>query len=125
MQVKINTRGRFHAITIKESQFAANMTAELDQTVLPFLQNDVKNVILNLKDIQNMDIAAAQHLVKLQGHFSQANASFVICALQKAQAKKLDQLGLLDTLNTAPTEKEAADIVHMEELERELTDKED
>jgi len=122
MEVKIDTREKFHAITILESHFAANMTAELDQCLVLMPQNGVKNVILNLKDIQIMDNAAAEYLVKTQQRFYEANASFVICELRKELEQNLDADGLLELLNVTPTEGEASDIVQMEEIERELLD---
>jgi anti-anti-sigma regulatory factor len=120
MQLKINTSEKFHAITIQEPHLSANMTAELDGCLLPFLQQVVKNVVLIGKDIQNMDDAAGEHLVKLQQTFYDREASFVICELQDAVETKLDELGLLELMNVTPTESEAWDIVQMEEIEREL-----
>ena len=122
MKFKIDTREKFHAITILETTLAANMTEELDKTLLSQLQNDVKNVVLVLKDIQSLDIAAAEHLVATQQTFYENNASFVICEINKVIEKKLDDDGLLELMNTTPTESEAFDIVQMEEIERELLD---
>ena len=122
MKFKIDTREKFHAITILETTLAANMTEELDKSLLSQLQNDVKNVVLVLKDIQKMDIAAAEHLVATQQTFYENNASFVICEINKVIEKKLDEEGLLELMNITPTESEAYDIVQMEEIERELLD---
>ncbi|HTQ65900.1 MAG TPA: STAS domain-containing protein [Puia sp.] len=124
MQVKIDTREKFHAITIRETNLAANMTAELDRYLLPLLQNDVKNVVLVLKDIQTIDNAAAENLVQIQHQFYENNSSFVICELKPELEKNLDEDGLLELMNVCPTESEASDIVQMEEIERELLDEE-
>ena len=56
MQVKIDTKEKFHAITISESNLAANMTADLEQCLLPILEKEVKNVVLILKDTQNLQL---------------------------------------------------------------------
>ncbi len=125
MQVKIDTREKFYAITIKEHALAANMTADLDKCLLPLFQNDVKSVVLILKDTQNIDNAAAEYLVKTQQAFYENSASFVICELQQAVEESLDERGFLELLNAAPTESEAGDIVQMEEIERELLDEEE
>jgi anti-anti-sigma factor len=125
MQVKIDTRQNFHAITITEKAVAANMTAELDSRLLPLLQHDVRNVVLNLKDIESMDNAAAEYLVKTQQLFYDHNASFVICELQRSVEEKLDQSGLLEIMNITPTESEAADVISMEAIERDLLDEEE
>lgn len=122
MQFKFDTSEKFHAIQIKEPVLSANMTEDLDACLMPLMQQEVKNVVLNLQDIQNMDNAAGERLVQLQQLFYEQNGSFVICCLQKQVEKALDDADLLELLNTAPTESEAWDIVHMEEIERELGD---
>ena len=122
MQFKIDTSEKFHAIQIKEPVLSANMTEELDACLMPLLQQEVKNVVLILQDIQTIDNAAGEHLVKLQQSFYDQNASFVLCCLQKQVEKALDAADLLELLNVAPTESEAWDIIHMEEIERELGD---
>ena len=120
MQVKIDTSEKFHAITLKESVLSANMTEEMDACLLPLLKNDVKNVVLNLQDIQMIDGAAGAQLVKLQQIFYEQNASFVVCCLQPQVEESLDKADLLELMNITPTESEAKDIVQMEEIEREL-----
>ena len=120
MKVKIDTREKFSAITIAEPILAANMAAELHEYLLTTLQNDVKNVVLILKDIQKIDTAAAELLVKLQQTFYENSASFVICELSTEVQRSLEDNGLLHLMNTTPTESEAIDIVQMEEIEREL-----
>jgi len=120
MQVKIDTREKFHAITIKEPVLAANMTEELEESLLPLLEQDIKNVVLILKDIQIVEDAAAEGLVKIQQAFYDNGNSFVICELTPAVEKSLEDNSLLEMMNVTPTESEAWDIVQMEEVEREL-----
>ena len=120
MQVKIDTREKFHAITITEPVLAANMTEELDQCLLPILEKDVKNVVLILKDTQTVEDAAAEDLVRIQQAFYDNSSSFVICELAPAVEKSLEDNGLLELMNVTPTESEAWDIIHLEEVERDL-----
>ena len=120
MEVKINTKEKFHAITLPGGSLSATMTEELGACLLPYLQNDVKNIVLILKDIQNLDIAAAQKLLTIQQTFYENNASFVICEVQGPVEDFLEQHELLELMNVTPTESEAWDIVQMEEVEREL-----
>jgi anti-anti-sigma regulatory factor len=132
MLFKIDTKEKFHAITVNEPVFTALMAAELTDLLLPYLQNDaqlpqkqIKNVILNLKELQNIDEQAGEKLVKLQQIFYENQASFVICELQEPVEKILDSFNLLEIMNTTPTESEAWDIVQMEEIERELMEGEE
>jgi anti-anti-sigma factor len=120
MEVKIDTREKFHVITILESHLAANMTEDMENHLIPLLKNAVKNVVVKCKDIRTMDIAAAESLVRLQQTFYENNASFVLCEFNSTVEQFLDQEGLLELMNTTPTESEAWDIVQMEEIEREF-----
>jgi len=129
MQVKIDTKEKFHAITVPGPELSADMTEELGNVLLPYLQNDgsgadgpVKNIILILQDIQTIGETAAGKLVELQQKFYENSASFVICGLQKQVEEFLDEIELLELMNVTPTESEAWDIVQMEEIERELLD---
>jgi len=124
MQVKTNTKEKFHVTTVAGATLTADMAAELTDLLLPYLQNDVKNVILNLKELQSLDEIAAEKLVKLQQNFYEKNSSFVICEIQKPVEDFLDNVNLLEIMNTTPTESEAMDIVQMEEIEREFLNEE-
>ena len=125
MQVKIDTKEKFHVITVPGPSISASMTEELANTLLSFLQNDVKNVVLNANQVETIDMAAAEKLVFVQQKFYENNSSFVICALQKPVEKFLDENELLEMMNVTPTESEAWDIVQMEEIEREMLDEDD
>ena len=129
MQYKTDTKEKFHAITVSGPELSATMTDELGDCLMPYLQNDaclpdrqVKNLILILKDIESIDIAAAEKLVYIQQKFYENSASFVICELQKKVEDFLDQNELLEMMNVTPTLSEAWDIVQMEEIEREFLD---
>ncbi len=125
MVVKIDTRQKFHVITLNSPVLSANMTAELTNSLLPLIQNDVKNVVFNLRGLEDIDEAAAENMVKLQQYFYENNASFVLCELPKQTEEFLDEKGLLELMNITPTESEAWDIVQMEEIERDLLGEEE
>jgi anti-anti-sigma factor len=122
MEVKIDTKEKFHAITVPGPTLSASMTEELASCLLPYLQNDVKNLVLILKDIETIDNAAGEKLVEIQQSFYENNASFVICEMQPGVEQFLDQSELLELMNVTPSQSEAWDIVQMEEIERELLD---
>ena len=124
MKVKTDTKEKFHVITVQESSMSADMAAKLSDLLLPYLQNDVKNVILNLKELQSLDEISAEKLVKLQQNFYEKNSSFVVCEIQKPVEDFLDSVNLLEIMNTTLTESEAMDIVQMEEIEREFLNEE-
>jgi anti-anti-sigma regulatory factor len=120
MNFKIDTKQKFTVITPLEFHLSDNLTAELNQTAQTCLQTDIKNVVLNMKEVVSLDEGAATNLMILQQSFYESNTSFVICEMQPAVSEKLEQMELLETMNVTPTESEAWDIVQMEEIEREL-----
>ncbi|NDF98786.1 MAG: STAS domain-containing protein [Chitinophagia bacterium] len=111
MEVKIDTKERFHVVSITAACFTATMAEELSQKLTPYLELDVKssespgNIVLKMTAVTALDPEGAQALQLLQQRFYEHNRSFVI-------------------MNVTPTESEAWDIVQMEEIERELLDNE-
>ena len=122
MNVKTDTKEKFHAITVTDPILSATMTDGIGECLLPYLQNDVKNLVLILKNVTSIDTVAAEKLVYIQQKFYENSASFVICELQKQVEDFLDQHELLEIMNITPTQSEAWDIVQMEEIEREFLD---
>ena len=120
MLVKIDTKEIFHVITLNSTNIAANMTAEIHNSLHPLLQTAVKSVVFNLMNIESIEPAAAESLATLQQYFYENNASLVYCELQKPVEELLEEQCLLELMNITPTESEAWDIVQMEEIEREL-----
>ena len=122
MKVKIDTKEKFNVISINEDHLSANMTDELSELLLSYLNNEIKNLVLSFVAVNNIDQAAAEKIVELQQLFYDNNASFVVCELQPQVEKFLDQNELLERMNVTPTQSEAWDIVQMELIERELLD---
>ena len=122
MEVKIDTKEKFHVITLPQAELSATMTEELSDRLLSFLQSDIKNIVLNLKELRSIDNISAEKLVKVQQKFYENDASLVICEVQPQVEEFLDKDQLLEMMNITPTESEAWDIIQMEEIERELLD---
>ncbi len=120
MLVKLDTKEKFHVITILEPALTANMTEDLERTFNNCTQNGVKNIIMNLAAVSKMDVGTAMTLCNMQQNSYENNHSFVICCLQKELEQWLDSQELLELMNVTPTESEAMDIVQMEEIEREM-----
>lgn len=130
MHFKIDTKERFRVITVQESYLSATMAEELANKLIPYLQNVGENgqelanvnanIVLVIKEVEGLEKEAGEILCQLQQKFYEHQASFVICNLQPAVEKMLDDLSLLELMNVTPSESEAWDIVQMEEIEREL-----
>ena len=120
MNVKIDTKEKFTVFTPSESSITANMTAEFKDMLLANLQKPVPHVILNFKQVDQVDNQTADMLSEIQQLYYEKNYSFIVCELQKDVEHKLDEQNILELMNTTPTESEAWDVVQMEEIEREL-----
>jgi len=120
MNVKLDTKEKFTVITPQETSLSANMTEELNQLLLPYLQKDIPHIVFNMHVIASIDETAGEAIAMIQQKFYEENSSFVICNMQEAVEKLLDEHELLELMNVTPTESEAWDIVQMEEVEREL-----
>lgn len=120
MNVKLETKERFHVIKMLSPCASAIMAEELNNLVWNCLKTSVKNIIIDMADVEDMDQDFAQNLVKLQEQAIEENRSLVMYNFQKNTLKKLEESELSDFLNITPTESEAWDIIHMEEIEREM-----
>lgn len=120
MNVKIDTKEKFTVITPETTELSANMTAELNDLLLPYLQKDIPHVVLNLSNVKNIDNDSGTALARIQSTFYENHCSFVICELSEGVERLLEEKELLELMNITPTESEAWDIVQMEEVEREL-----
>lgn len=125
MLIKSDTKEKFHVITLSESQISASIADDMAVQILAFLQEEVKNVVLNLTAVSAIELPAAEKLVQIQQQFYENGSSFVICNLQPPVEQFLDENELLELMNVTPTESEAWDIVQMEEMEREMFGEDD
>lgn len=120
MNVKIDTKEIFHVISILDTDLTANMSASFLAIIVKKQEEDAKSLILDLNHVDSIDQSFASGLKSLSAQIYAEQKSFVICKLKEAVKEKLAEWGILDDLNTTPTESEAWDIVQMEEIEREL-----
>jgi hypothetical protein len=115
MNVKIDTKERFTVITPEFHQFTAILSEEFNKMLLDYLTKPTPHVILNFKNIHDINEIEALAIIQTQCSFYEHNVSCVICEIQKSILPLFE-----DSPNITPTESEAWDILQMEEIEREL-----
>ena len=120
MNVKIDTKERFTVITPEEAHLPVNMTEELNQLLLSYLQKDIPHLVLKMENVQSIDEPVAEHIAKVQQQFYEKDCSFVISNLQKEVKELFEKKELLEFMNYTSSESEAWDIVQMEEIERDF-----
>src|SRR6476469_3304754 len=103
MEVKTDTKEKFHVIRVETPELSANMAAELNRRLEELLKGTIKNIVLNLASVGAMVEEAAEMLVRSQQAFYEQGASFVICHLTEGVESFLDEKGLLEMMNVTPT----------------------
>ena len=120
MEVKIDTKEILHVITIEEKKLAANMTEEIKNPLLFYLDQPIKNIVVDFAKVDEIEQPAAITLLNIQQAFYDAGSSMVFCNLKPDVEKFFENQEILKDLNVTPTVSEACDIVQMEEIEREF-----
>lgn len=120
INVKIDTKERFTVITPEEAHLPVNMTEELNQLLLSYLQKDIPHVVLKMEHVQTLDESIAENIAQVQQQFYEKDCSFVISNLQKEVKELFEKKELLESMNFTASESEAWDIVQMEEIERDF-----
>lgn len=120
MDFKIDTKEKFTVFTPDVALFPANITEEIRLC----LQKEVRNVVLNLKNVTTISESDAENIGQLHRQFYDNNSSFVICEVNSEVEKLFEEADVLEYLNITPTESEAWDIIQMEEIERDLLNEE-
>ena len=125
MELKIDTKEKYQLLTPAGATITAIIAAEIVTVCNKCLESPLKNMVLNLENVEEIAPDACQTLTDLQQAFYDKSASFVMCCLSSKLETAFDELGLLEVLNLTPTLSEASEIVMMEEIERELLDSDD
>jgi len=125
MELKIDTKEKYQLLTPAGATITAIIAAEIVTVCNKCLESPLKNMVLNLENVEEIAPDACQTLTDLQQAFYDKSASFVMFCLSSKLETAFDELGLLEVLNLTPTLSEASDIVMMEEIERELLDSDD
>ena len=120
MKVKIDTKEKMHVIKVEATKLAANMTEDFEKLLLPDLDTEVRNLVINFENVEEIDKRIADFLVDIQQKFYDAKNSMVFCNFQTQVEDFLEKEESLEIMNVTPTESEAWDIVQMEEIERDL-----
>ncbi len=70
MKVKIDTKEKFNVLDIEETNLSANMTEELNQKLLSYLKKEIKNVVLKMGQVNDVDESVARSLANIQQQFN-------------------------------------------------------
>jgi len=117
MKVKIDTKAHFKVFTLPGSGVHANMAGELVAELSRQAATEPRHLIMVLDPPARVEGAVMSALLEFAGQMAASQLSFVITGILPVDK---DMPAAAGGLNTAPTYREAVDIIMMEELEREL-----
>ena len=83
MKVKIDTKEKMHVISFGEKKLAANMTEEISELLLKYLNDSIANVIVNFEQVEEIELEIAKSLAVIQQKFYEENHSMVFCNLHQ------------------------------------------
>jgi anti-anti-sigma regulatory factor len=120
MEFKIDTKPSYSIITPVYDSLNANLTDAIRQKWEELAESGSENLAVDLQNCTNAEESAYDALVKMHEEYYGNGQSLVFTNLQPQVMQALKQDGLTDVINIAPTMAEAADIISMEVLERDL-----
>ena len=120
MEFKIDTKPSYTIITPVSERLSANLTDALRQKWEELTESGSENLAIDLQNCSDVEESAYEALVKMHEDWYSNGQSLVFTNLQPGLSKALKEQGLTDVVNIAPTMAEAADIISMEVLERDL-----
>jgi anti-anti-sigma regulatory factor len=124
MEFKIDTKEIFTQISPVNEHLNANMAAELERKCAELTDSGSNNFIINLDACQNAEPEAFEALAALHEVLYANGQSLVFTELTDGVMRQIKDAQMDQTINIAPTEIEAVDIISMEILERDLFNEE-
>jgi anti-anti-sigma factor len=122
MQFKLDTKEKFHVIRIEENDLTANLSDEITKIITNCLNTSIKNIIINMGKVTHISSKTLTTLIESQLKSVENGYSFVFCNFSPQVKAYLKDKDILDVIQFTPTENEAVEIVHMDEIEREMWD---
>lgn len=120
MRVKIDTKEKFRVFNINEPLLHANLAEKLKEQLLFYVDQPPYNAIVIMKSVEDIDEQIIMSLCQIQALYKQKNASFVLTGFHPEIQEKLKTISSYLQLNRVPTLEEAANLVMMEDIERDL-----
>ncbi|MBK7232658.1 MAG: STAS domain-containing protein [Saprospiraceae bacterium] len=120
MKYQIDKQDRYAIFSLEEANLNSMIAPDLKSEFV-FLKNEgVRNLILDLKDVQYIDSSGLSSILTGNRLWSD-DGSFVMTNINSDGVRKLIEISKLDTILTIiPTLDESIEYVFMEDVERDL-----
>jgi len=124
MEFKFDTKPTYTVITPQYDALDVNLTEQLAEQISLYINKGSNNFIIDMQMCATCDNKSFEQLAAMHEDCYVNQRSLVFTGLQATILQPLNESGLTDMLNIAPTMQEAVDIVSMEILERDLMNEE-
>ncbi len=124
MEFKIDTKPVYTTITPVSDMLDANLAAALTEKCRELSGNGSNHFIIDLSYCRDADVSAFPVLADLHEYCYNNGQSLVFTGISGHVNDRVNDHELPQTLNITPTIAEAADIISMEILERDLFNEE-
>lgn len=120
MKYNTDSQDKFTLLQLEEDKLNSVCAPDLKATILTAHNEGPRNIILDLSKVNYCDSSGLSAILMANRLCRDNNGTFVLSNLQPAVEKVISISQLEKVLHITPTVAEAADLVYMEEVEREL-----
>lgn len=120
MEFKFDTKTTYTIITPVADVLDVNLTENLEQEITSYNVEGGNNFVIDLQNCTSADNKSFDKIAALHGWCYENARSLVFTGVCSAIMSDFQQYDMTESLNIAPTYEEAADIISMEILERDL-----
>jgi len=125
MNFEKESQENYTVIKTKVEKLDTSNAPELKGELVFLNKQGVNNIILDLTETRYCDSSGLSAILVANRLCKGANGSFILSGIQEPVMKLITISQLHTVLNIVPTYKEAVDFLFMEQIERDVDDKDD
>jgi anti-sigma B factor antagonist len=120
MNFTIEDKGKYTLVKSNVDKLDTSCAPELKSELVYLNKTGVRNIIIDLGSTRYCDSSGLSALLVANRLCKSVNGSLVVCALQEPVMKLVQISQLESVLSITPTVSEAADLLYMEEIEKDV-----
>ncbi len=123
MKYEVDKQESHTVMSLKDTNVNSLVAPGLKSEFVVLSNEGVQNLIIDLSAVEYIDSSGLSAILTANRVFKANGGTLVVTGATQPAVKKLIEISRLDTvINIIPTVAESIDFVHMEAVERELTD---
>ncbi len=123
MKYEVDKQESHTVMSLKDTNVNSLVAPNLKSEFVVLSNEGVQNLIIDLSAVEYIDSSGLSAILTANRVFKANGGTLVVTGATQPAVKKLIEISRLDTvINIVPTVEESVDFIHMEAVERELTD---